>query len=339
MVMDGFQQDKAGAQPVNDGNLAAAMTRARGPVLLFFTQPRDEVCEFNRLVVDQFARERADDVTVLRMDKEESPVTAGLFSVPEGSVVMMIRQDAILGYRQGKLSPRSLAAWAEESLARPDADGVKLEEFLRTIDKKQERQRQDGQAAIQRARLRSLAGAAVRIAGGAVIASSFPVGGFGALGLVVAAHSAFKAHQVLRTPGVKPQDAQGRIGKLVGAAVNVAGCAGGFGLLGLAYGTMAGVAFYATMAAAVTMMAHGSMGLGRLLPPGLLIGSLKRDMEEIARRDPTKPLDEYSPPAPQPEFEVTPAIKASLSAKTDFGAPEKGAAVTDRKPAARGPQP
>lgn len=325
----------------DDRLILAELASADRPVLLFFYQQHDEASEFNALVVDAVARARGDGMMTLAMSKQANPVTDQRFSLPDGPVFMLVRNNTILGYKNGKVSQASLEAWVDTAMTRPDADGVPIESFLQDIEKKQKRQADTSAAGVRRARLYSMAGAAIRTAGGLTLASSFAVPGLGLAGIAIAGYAAFRGFLVMLDPEKRrPLPPQSLAGKVIDTAMNAATWAGSFGLLALAFNTMAGVAFYGVAATALVMMGHSSMGLGRLLPQGLLIGSLRRDADLMAQRDPTKPLDEFSPPAPQPEFEVAP--QNEHSAQDDFSGAAKNKTAATSKPAdvpAQGRQP
>src|SRR5690606_21745351 len=111
-------------------------------------------------------------------------------------------------------------------------------------------------------------------------------------GFAIAGYSAYRAFSVYADPEQRrPQPPQTLPGKILDAGVNAATLVGAFGLLTVAFNVMAGAAFYATAGTALVMLGHSSVGLGRLLPQSLLIGSLRRDADDLARRNPTKPLD------------------------------------------------
>jgi hypothetical protein len=306
-------------QHTDDTRFMADIAGDNKPRLIFFHQPHDEACEFNGLVIEACARARGDSLSILELDKNSNPQTTTKFSLPDGPIFMMIRNDTILGYLRGKVTQANLDRWIDNSLAKPDADGVAVDEFLQTIEKKQARQSETEQSAVRAARRNHMILAGIRVAGGLLLTTSFAVPGFGLAGFVIAGYSAFRAFSVYADPEQRrPQPPQSLPGKILEAGVNAVTWAGAFGLLAVAFNVMAGAAFYATAGTALVMLGHSSVGLGRLLPAGLLIGSLRRDADEMSRRDPTKPLDEYSPPAPQPEFEVGPQLQNT--AATDFKA-------------------
>lgn len=270
------------------------------PVLVFFHQPADQDCAFTMLALQSLAGEDRTDVRITSLDTTANPVTATRFSLPDGPVIMLLRNNVILGYELGRQQPAQIEQWIKNTLSCPDANGIPVADFMQTIEKKQQRQKAEQDRAISLARRASIAGAAIRAAGGVVLATSFPAGGLNLAGYAIAGYSLARAFATYAAPqGQRPQAPQSRPGKILDAAANAVTWAGSFGLLGLAFNTMAGAAFYATTATAAVMLTHSSMGLGRLLPAGLLIGSLRRDADDMARRNPTKPLDEYSPPDEQ----------------------------------------
>lgn len=291
--------------PITGDALTAALAAAEKPVLLFCHQKNDEVCEFNALVIESFAREKGDEFTIHSLDTQDNAATASRLSLPDGALLLLIRNAHILGYKRGKINAARLDEWVAGAIARKDEDSVPLKEFLEKIERKQTSQQQQEQGGVRKARLLHGAMAAAQLAGGLLLAASFAVPGFGLAGCAIAACGALRGYKILSSPE-RPRPPQSLPGKIIDGVMNAASWTGSFGLIGLAYGTMGGAAFYATMATALVMLGQSSAGLGRMLPSGLLIGSLRRDAEEIARRDPTKPLDEFSPSAPQEIFEHAP---------------------------------
>lgn len=329
----------------DDKNFTAAIARGDQPVLVFFTDPQDETCEFNGLVLDACAQKRGDDLPIIVLDKSANSQTADQFSLPADSIVMLVRNNTILGYKQGRLSQATLEHWIDKTLTKPDEKGVAIDDFLKSVSTKQQRQQESENKSIRAARRNHYIGAAFRVAGGLMLTTAFPVPGFGLAGYAIAGYNAFRAFSTLGDPEQRrPQQPKTLPGKFLEAAVNVVTWAGSFGLLAVAFNaTAGGLAFYGTMATALVMLGHSSMGLGRLLPSGLLIGSLRRDADEMSRRDPTKPLDEYSPAAPQPEFEETPEPQQTAQSGFDAAAqghqtPKQDARKNTKPPAADKPQ-
>lgn len=319
--------------PVTDDDFFAALKRADRPVVLFCHQENDETCEFNNLVIENFARNHGDQFTILSLDMQDNQKTAHRLSLPEGSLLLMIRNEHILGYKRGKLNAARLQEWINMTQARPESEGVKLEEFVENIERKQNRQQEQEQASIRRSRILHGVMATAQLAGGLLLASAFPVPGFGLAGCAIAAYSGYRGYKILSRPE-RPQPPQSKPAKLADIAMNITSWAGSFGLIGLAYGTMGGAAFYATMSSALIMLGQSSAGLGGLLPASLLIGSLRRDAEEISRRDPTKPLDEFSPSAPQEIFEPKPQSQPhNPSSRPAFDTAMKGGADNKAAPA------
>lgn len=286
----------------SDQSFIQDVKQANKPLLVYFHDAQDDMCEFTALLLESYARDAVDGPDVVFADRKDMPKTVDLLSVPGGPVMLMIRNQTVLGYKTEKLNRDGLASWVTRTLDKADADGIKLDELVDTLNTKVEKQNQTQQQAMTRARRAFMTSAAIKVGGGLALTNIFPLtdSWIGFMGMGIAGYNAFRGFQVYGDTQQAPLAPKNMPGKCLNAFMDAASWVGGFTMLGVAFNVASGMNFAAALGVGSYMMLNGSIGLGRLLPGELLKSSLKRDAQALAQRDPTKPLDEYSPPAPKP---------------------------------------
>lgn len=282
------------AQDTCDQNFDSDIRTAAGPVIVYFHDPDEEACEFTDLALARYLNQQEDAPCVLRLNIAENPQTANVYSIPEYPTLLLIRNNHILGYKSGKMNPKTLAAWVENGLSRNDEDGVPHAEFLANLRAKERKQDNAEQLSIKRARQRGMLSNAVKAGSALAFAFAFPA--YGLAGYVIAAYAAYRGYEIHKTPGERPAPPSKLGDRLVNGALNAATWACGLGMIAFAFSVASPLAFAGALGAGTFMLVNSSIGLGRELPPSLMIGTLKKVAEQNAKRNPTKPLSEFDPP-------------------------------------------
>jgi thioredoxin 2 len=107
--------DVSGApQPVNGAELARTIASSPVPVLVDFWAPWCGPCHAVAPVVEQFARETAGRIIVLKLDTEAEPAAAGSYGIQGIPTFILFKNGREAGRRSGAMPKQALVGWLNE---------------------------------------------------------------------------------------------------------------------------------------------------------------------------------------------------------------------------------
>ncbi len=107
--------DVSGApQQVDATELARAIEASRVPVLVDFWAPWCGPCRSVAPVVEQFARENAGRLIVLKLNTEENPAVANSYDIQGIPSFILFRNGRPVGRRSGAMPKDVLASWVAQ---------------------------------------------------------------------------------------------------------------------------------------------------------------------------------------------------------------------------------
>jgi len=100
---------------VSDSNFESAVLKAEGPVLVDFWAEWCGPCKQIAPALEQIAEQLAGQVTVAKMDIEESPVTPSRYGVRGIPTMMLFRDGRMASMKVGALPKQKILDWLAEA--------------------------------------------------------------------------------------------------------------------------------------------------------------------------------------------------------------------------------
>ena len=270
------------------------------PALVYFHDPNSETCEFAEDTVRRLDKDLSELNTVI-IDTSKNPEIVELLSIPQPPVYLFTKSSTILGYKLGKVKGTDLQNWIEEKQKLELDKGTPVADFLMSLRELEVKQSAQAQKRLGSDRKQHIWANIFNMAAGGVLLALQPSTGFALMGAAIIAYHAYKTLQMQLDKTKTTDPANSGIGMAFEMAANTTGVIGSFGLLASAFAlSSTGAAALGVVLGGFLMLNNGlRLGdrLGQYLPlKKILRGTLREMAEERMNRDPTKPLDEYSPP-------------------------------------------
>lgn len=101
---------------VNDTNFETEVLKSNKPVLVDFFAVWCGPCRLMLPAVTELSDEMADQVTIVKMDVDESPDTPGKYDVQSIPTLILFKGGRVVAQQVGALSKSELKSWIESSL-------------------------------------------------------------------------------------------------------------------------------------------------------------------------------------------------------------------------------
>jgi len=101
---------------VTDSSFEAEVLQATGPVLVDFWAEWCGPCRQLAPTLEELARDKADQITVAKINIDENPATPGKYGVRGIPTLMIFKDGAVSATKVGALPKSKLFEWVESSL-------------------------------------------------------------------------------------------------------------------------------------------------------------------------------------------------------------------------------